>query len=173
MRLKVSLDLDDTIFSFYGHYISKFGEPKSDLEITRNIVGVLKKDKEFWLTQPLINTPNFMPHCYCTARLISKQLIKKQLEINNLPKAPIYQVFGYSISKVPQLKRSGADVHIDDSLHNFINLNLKGVPCLLLDSPNNQDWGPIGRIYSLDKDEIEETYHLFKETMYPYFKELI
>lgn len=173
MRLKVSLDLDDTIFSFYDHYISRFGKPKSDIEITKNIIGVLKKDKEFWLTQPLINTPNFMPHCYCTARLISKQLIKKQLEINNLPKVPIYQVFGYSISKVPQLKRSGADVHIDDSLHNFINLNLKGIPCLLLDSPNNQDWGPIGRIYSLDKDEIEETYHLFMDTMYPYFKELI
>ena len=172
MKLKCSLDLDGTLVDFENHYISKFGIPKSDYEISKNVAGVLKKDKEFWLTQPLINTPNFIPHCYCTARLISKLWIKKQLEINDLPKAPIYQVFGYSLSKAPQLARAGADVHIDDSLSVFKDLNLKGIPCLLLDSPNNQEWGPIGRIYSLDKDEIAETYHLFKETVFDYFKEL-
>ena len=67
----------------------------------------------------------------------------------------------------------GCDVHIDDSVHVFTDLNSKGIPCLLLDTPNNQDWGPIGRIYSLDKDEIEDVYYLFKETMFPYFNEII
>lgn len=172
MNIKVSLDLDGTLVEFENHYISKFGVPKSDYEISKNVTRVLIKDKEFWLTQPLLNIPNFTPHCYCTARLISKEWIKKQLEINSLPKAPIYQVFGYSLSKAPQLIRSGANVHIDDSLSVFKDLNLKGIPCLLLDSPNNQDWGPIGRIYTLDKEEIEDAYHLFKNTMFEYFKEL-
>lgn len=174
MNLKVSLDLDGTIFEWNNHYISKFGVPKTDLEITRNVVGPLKTDKEFWLTQPLLNVPNFVPHCYCTARIINHGLIKKQLMINNLPTAPVYQVYGVSLSKYPQVKRSLAQVHVDDSVRVFKDLNSKGVPCLLLDSPNNQDWAePVGRIYSLDKEEIEEAYYLFKETIFPYFKEFI
>lgn len=174
MNLKVSLDLDGTIYEWDKHYISKFGKPKTDLEITKNVVGILKKDTEFWLTQPLINVPNFVPHCYCTARIITKGLIKKQLEINNLPKAPIYQVMGVGLSKYSQLRRSGAEIHVDDSLSVFMDLNSKGIPCLLLDSLGNQHWDePVGRIFSLDKDEIEDAYHLFKATIFPYFKEFI
>lgn len=171
---KISLDLDGTIVDFYNHYLSKFGHPKTDLEITKNVVGPLRKDTKFWLTQPLINVPNFIPHCYCTARVIAKKLIKKQLEINHLPKAPIYQVPGVSLSKYFQLKRSGAEVHVDDSLQVFMDLNLKGIPCLLLDSPGNQHWDePVGRIFSLDRDEIEDAYHLFKTTIFPHFKEFV
>lgn len=171
--IKISLDLDGTVLEFYNHYISRFGVPKTDLEITKNVVGPLRKDKDFWLTQPLINVPNFKPHCYCTSRVIEHRWIREQLVINNLPIAPVYQVHGVALSKYPQLKRSSANVHVDDSLSVFMDLNKKGQPCLLLDSPNNQSWGPIGRIYSLDKDEIEDTYHLFLDTMFPYFKELI
>lgn len=170
---RISLDLDGTIVEFYNHYVSRFGTPKNDLEITKNVVGILRRDKNFWLSQPIINIPNFIPHCYCTARIISKELIKQQLTINNLPKAPVYQVRGVSLSKASQLRRSGAAVHIDDSLLVFLDLNKKGIPCLLLDAPNNQEWGPIGRIYSLDINEIEDTYHLFLDTMFPHFKELM
>lgn len=173
MNLKASLDLDGTVFNWTDHYINNFGIPKTNLEVTKNVRGVLLKDKEFWLTQPLINTPNFIPHCYCTARLINKNLIRKQLKINNLPEAPIYRVYGVSLSKYPQLKRAGIDVHIDDSLKVFIDLNLKGIPCLLIDNSDNQEWGPIGRIFSLDKDEIEDIYHLFIDTMFDYFKDLV
>ena len=68
----------------------------------------------------------------------------------------------------------GCHLHIDDSLSVFIDLNKKGIPCLLLDSPENRSWDePVGRIYSLDKDEIEYTYYLFKETIFPYFNEFI
>lgn len=172
--LKCSLDLDGTVVDFYNHYISNFGTPKTDLEITKNVAGPLRKNRNFWLTQPVINVPNFIPHCYCTARVISKELIKQQIKINNLPKAPIYQVFGFKLSKYDQLRRSGAEVHIDDSLSVFIDLNSKGIPCLLLDTPNNQSWDePVGRVFSLDKDEIEDIYYLFMQTIFPYFKEFI
>lgn len=157
--IKCSLDLDDTIVSFTDHYISKFGKPKSDSEISKNVSGILLKDKSFWLTQPLINKPNFKVHSYCTARLIKKDWIKKQLEINDLPKAPVYQVFGYSHSKIPQLKRSGCDVHIDDSVRVFKDCLKNNIPCLLMDSPNNRYFQTDARIYSLNYNEIELIYN--------------
>lgn len=172
MKLRISCDLDDTIVSFHSHYISKFGEPKTDLEITKKVRGVLLKDKNFWLSQPIVNVPNFIPTQYTTARLIPKSWIKEQLKLNCLPGSPIYQVMGVSLSKAKMLK-GRVDVHIDDSLRVFKDLNSKGIPCLLIDTPNNQDWGPIGRIYSLNLDEIEETYDLFMSTIFDNFKKLI
>ena len=65
------------------------------------------------------------------------------------------------------------DVHIDDSLKVFIDLNTKGIPCLLMDSPYNQEWGPIGRVYTLNLEEIEEVYSLFINTVFKDFKNLL
>ena len=52
-------------------------------------------------------------------------------------------------------------------------MNLAGLPCLLIDAEHNRSWGPIGRIYSLDEDEIKETYDLFMLTIFPKFKNLL
>ena len=98
--------------------------------------------------------------------------MKQYLEKHNFPNKPVYQVFYQHGNKADYVKGK-VDVFVDDSISNFIKLNMSGVPCLLMDAKNNQSWGPIGRIYSLNFDEIEETYHLFKETMFPFFKELI
>ena len=167
------MDLDGCLCDFYGAYYARFGVPKKDSDITKNVQTILLKDKEFWLNLPVLNELNFQPRQYTTARIIPKQWIKEYLAKELFPKAPIYQIHGYSLSKYSKIKMGGCDVHIDDSIHVFTDLNSKGIPCLLLDAPNNQDWGPIGRIYSLDKDEIEDVYHLFKKTMFPYFNELI
>lgn len=171
--LKISLDLDGTIFDWENHFKNKFGTVTKESDITKIVRNKLVHDSEFWLTQPIINFPNFVPSIYCTARIISKYLIKKQLEINNLPKAPVYQILGYGISKYSKVKMGGCHLHIDDSLSVFIDLNKNGIPCLLLDSPSNQKWGPIGKIYSLDKEEIEECYHLFINTVFSDFKDLL
>lgn len=167
------MDLDGCLCDFYGAYYARFGVPKKDSDITKNVQNILLKDKEFWLNLPVLNELNFQPKQYTTARIIPKQWIKEYLAKELFPKAPIYQIYGYSLSKYSKIKMGGCDVHIDDSIHVFTDLNSKGIPCLLLDTPNNQDWGPIGRIYSLDKDEIEDVYYLFKETMFPYFNEII
>ena len=172
MKLRISCDLDDTILSFYSHYISKFGEPKTDLEITKKVRGILLKDKDFWLSQPIINVPNFIPVQYTTARIIPKSWIKEQLKLNCLPGSPVYQVRGVSLSKAKMLK-GRVDVHIDDSLKVFKDLNSKGIPCLLIDSPNNREWGPIGRVYSLYEEEIETVYDLFMNTIFNNFKNLL
>lgn len=171
--IKVSMDLDGCLCDFYGAYYARFGVPKKDSDITKNVQNILLKDKKFWLNLPVLNELNFQPKQYTTARIIPKQWIKEYLAKELFPKAPIYQIYGYSLSKYSKIKMGGCDVHIDDSVHVFTDLNSKGIPCLLLDTPNNQDWGPIGRIYSLDKDEIEDVYYLFKETMFPYFNEII
>jgi hypothetical protein len=170
--INISLDLDDTILSFYEHYVNTFGSPKNDFEITKHVRGVLLKDKEFWLSQPVIRTPNFTPTQYTTSRIIPKTWIKSTLKINNLPNAPVYQVMGISLSKYKMLK-GRVNVHVDDSIRVFKDLNSKGMPCLLMDSPYNQEWGPIGRVYSLDKDEIEYTYNLFLNTVFSNIKELL
>ena len=157
------MDLDGCLCDFYGAYYAKFGVPKKDSDITKNVQNILLKDKEFWLNLPVLNELNFQPKQYTTARIIPKQWIKEYLAKELFPKAPIYQIYGYSLSKYSKIKMGGCDVHIDDSIHVFTDLNSKGIPCLLLDTPNNQDWGPIGRIYSLDKDEIEDVVKILSD----------
>ncbi len=172
MKLKVGLDLDDTIFLFMDYYIERFGNPKNDSEITRNVTRILSKDKEFWINQPVIHTPNFIPELYCTKRFHNKNWTKEQLKINNLPIVPIYQICTQCVNKSSRIK-GRVNVFIDDSLSNMIEMNLNGIPCLLMDNPSNQEWGPIARIYSLDIEEIEESYNLFLKTIFPYFRELV
>lgn len=173
MRLKISMDLDGCLCDFYGAYFERFGQPKTDSEITRHVNGVLKTDKDFWLNLPVLNGLTWTPRQYTTARIIRKEWIKEYLEKEMFPKAPIYQIHGYGLSKYRKVKMGGCDLHIDDSLSVFKDLNRKGIPCLLLDSPFNQEWGPVGRIFSLKEEEIEEAYWLFKDTMFPYFKQLL
>lgn len=174
MKLKISCDIDGVLADFYTSYVAKFGVPKSDSIITKHVNTILAKDKEFWLNLPVLNELNWVPKQYTTARIISKQWIKEYLDKEMFPKAPIYQIPGYSLSKYSKVKMGGCHLHIDDSLSVFIDLNKKGIPCLLLDSPSNQCWEePIGRIYTLDIEEIEDCYHLFKQTIFPYFKELL
>lgn len=172
MRLKIGLDIDDTVCDFIGPYLERFGAPKRDSEITKNVSRILINDKDFWMNLPIIRSPNFVPTLYCTKRVHPKAWSKQFLIENGLPSAPIYQVFGHTISKAPRIK-GRVDVFVDDSISNFIDLNLKGIPCLLIDAEHNHKWGPIGRIFSLDKGEIEESYFLFKDTMFDYFKDLV
>ena len=35
--LRIGLDIDDTIGSWRPEYLERFGQPKSDFEITRNV----------------------------------------------------------------------------------------------------------------------------------------
>ena len=174
MNLKISCDIDGVLADFYSQYLERFGKPKKDSEITRNVNTVLIKDKDFWLNLPVLNNLNWTPRQYTTARVIKKQWIREYLDKEMFPKAPIYQILGYSLSKYSRIRMGGCHLHIDDSLSVFMDLNSKGIPCLLLDSSSNQQWDePVGRIYSLDKDEIENSYHLFKSTIFPHFREFI
>lgn len=172
MKLRIGLDCDDTCNYWYKCYLERFGTPKTDAIITKHVQRDLIKDRDFWLTLPVKHIPDFDVTLYCTKRVNPKSWTKKWLEDHHYPKAPVYQVIYQHKNKASVIK-GRVDVFIDDSVHNFIEMNLSGVPCLLMDSENNQHWGPIGRIYSLNREEIEETYQLFMDTVFPNFKNLL
>lgn len=146
MRLKIGLDLDEVLADFINTYYNRFGIPKNDYEITYNVQNILRKDKDFWENLPVLNTINFEPELYCTKRVNNKIYTKNWLKKNNFPNKPVYQVYCNTRNKADFIKGK-IDVFIDDSISNFIAMNLAGVPCLLMDTKYNQDWGPIGRLY--------------------------
>lgn len=163
MKLRVGFDLDDTIFGFSEGYIKRFKKfPKYDWAITRNVTNILIHERDFWVNLPVIRRPDFEPQLYCSSRVNKKAWSKKAIEINGLPNSPLYQVPGYHIPKSKYIK-GRVDVFIEDSIHQWKNLNLAGIPCLLIDNENNQEYGPLLKIYSLNYNEIEDAYYLAKE----------
>lgn len=176
-NLKIGLDIDDTLASFFDSYKEYFNTKKypsrlKDHNITKNVVRVLKFDRDFWINLPVKNRISFIPELYCTARVCNKDWTKHWLRVNNFPQSPVYQIFGHGVNKAKFIKGK-VDVFIDDSLLNFKLLNMSGVPCLLLDPEHKKAWNHSGRIHSLDKNEILEEYFLFKLRVLPYLQELI
>lgn len=170
--MRIGLDIDDVLADFMGTYLNRFGNPKCDFEITKNVQRVLIKDKQFWLNLPVINNIDFIPELYCTKRVNPKNWTRQWLLDNGFPNKNIYQVICQVRNKADYIKGK-VDVFIDDSLSNFIKMNLAGVPCLLLDKEYNRHWGSIGRLHSLDIKSIEETYKLFIEENFSNFKNLL
>lgn len=172
MSLRIGLDIDGVIAGFDTGYLQRFGKwPKQDWCITRNVSNILIHERDFWLNLPVLRVPDFKPRLFCSARVNNKKWTKKYL-VNIGLTSPLFQVPGYNISKSKTLK-GRVDVFIEDSLKNFIDLNLHGIPCLLMDAPSNRAWGPIGRIYSLNEAEITECYNLFIDTVFSNFKGLL
>lgn len=161
MKIRIGCDLDDTLNKFWEPYLNRFGYPKTDTEITRNVWRKLRNDKDWWVNLPIKHRINFIPELYCTKRVCSKDYSKIWLLNNNYPIRPIYQVLYQKANKANYIK-GRVDIFVDDSVTNFIQMNLAGVPCLLVDDSSNKEWGNYGKIYSLDKDEIEYGYNIIQ-----------
>lgn len=161
-HLRISFDIDGVLADFESAYLKRFKKwPKYDWAVTRNVANILIKEREFWLNLPVLNKLEFTPKMYCSARVNPKRWSKQYLRDNGFPEAPLYQVPGYKLSKAKTLK-GRCDVHIEDSIKNFLDLNRQGIPCLLYRNSINDS--PILRIYSLDEDEITDTYWLAQES---------
>lgn len=156
-KLRIGSDADGCIDDFWNPYINRFGIPKNDFEITKNVQRKLSLDRDFWINLPILHRLNFTPTLYCTKRTSPKTYLRRWLEINDFPIAPIYQVFYQHGSKAPLIK-GRIDLFIDDSIANFIDINKSGIPCLLMDNPSNRHLGPMLRIHTLDIEEIEDVY---------------
>lgn len=157
--LKVGLDVDEVISEFMRPYLERFGTPKNDAMITRICSKVLSKDKQFWMNVPLLHIPDFKPTLFCSKRVHNKKWSKEYLAKNlGITDVPFYQVYCQTSSKAPYIK-GRCDVFIDDSPSNFMDLNSKGIRCLLMDSPYNKSFNTPLRIYSLHYDEIEYMYY--------------
>lgn len=158
-KLKIGLDVDDTISEFMNPYLHKFGTPKNDFEIVQNVFNILRHDKDFWMTVPIINKPDFIPQLICSKRCHPKTWSKDFLESKvGIPQnIPFYQLICQFMPKSKILKGK-IDVFVDDSIDNFLEINSKGIPCLLIDSQWNQYFDTPLRIFSLKYREIEYVY---------------
>lgn len=163
--LKIALDLDDTIFDFWGEYTKLFPGKKNCISnvITKNVVS-LKHNKQFWENLPLLEKPNFEPYIYATKRINSKTYTKNCLAKYGLPIKPIYQMY-YQHGNKADIIKGKCDVLIDDSIINVTKAIESGVPALIIDRPHNQSDNPLFRIYSLDIDEILFAYELELKTL--------
>ena len=171
-QLKIGLDIDEVLADWSGPFFKRF-TPKSDSDITRICGQVINRDRNFWINLPVIQYPiGFEPELYCTKRSCLKTYSKEWLDINGFPHRPVYQVFCQTDNKARYIK-GRVDVFVDDSITNFVQMNCSGVLCLLMDTKYNQSWGPIGRIYSLDYNEIKESYYLMKYTFFKNFKRFL
>ena len=169
--LKIGLDIDEVIADFINTYLYRFGTPKNDFEITKNVNRILSKDRDFWLNLPKIRDIDFIPELYCTKRVNPKAWTKQWLSDNGFYNSPVYQMYYQKGNKATMIK-GRCDVFIDDSISNFIKMNMSGIPCLLMDTPFNQNFGPVLRVYSLDKYEIEEAYNLgLEQGLFKHFKQ--
>lgn len=171
-RLRIALDIDDTLGGFYEAYKEKFdaeNNPKvmENYTITKNVYK-LRKDRNFWLNLPKIDWIDFVPEMYCTKRINPKAWSRKWLIDNGFPDRPIYQMVHQQGNKASLIK-GRCDVLIDDSISNVRKCIQSGVPALLIDRPHNQDAGPEFRIYSLNYDEILEAYNLLLQYNGNYF----
>lgn len=174
-QLKVSLDIDDTLASFFDSYKVLFNAEKNpkvliDHIITRNVYK-LKNNKEFWLGLNKIDEIDFEPINYCTKRINRKEWSKQWLNNHDFPNKPIYQMV-YQKGNKASLIKGKCDVLIDDSVSNVLDCHKAGLPALLIDRPHNQWFGPMFRIFSLNIDEINEAYNLFMEYNNEYEKQI-
>lgn len=158
-NIRIGLDIDDTLVDFWGEYLKKFGNPKDYYTITKHVYS-LKNDRNFWENLPKINDIDFIPELYCTKRINPKNYTRASLYKQGFPIRPIYQVYTQRGNKADIIK-GRVDVFIDDSIFNFEQMNKSGILCLLIDSPNNQNYKTDLRIYDLKYDTILEKYNKY------------
>jgi len=165
-KLNIFLDLDQVIFDWNFHYAQRFntnvpkGWSKSKLMIKR--LHILAKEKDFWLSLPIKNKPNFQPKGFLSARGIPKAWTKESLKINQIPgRSNVHQV-GWGESKIQKLKEFGVDIFIDDNPETFRDCNKNGIFCLLMDATTNQNVKTDLRIFDLDINNIMNMYYKYQ-----------
>lgn len=166
---RIGLDIDDVLADFWGGYCTYFdtnNNPKmlEDPIITKNVSRILKHDRNFWINLKVVDYPNFVPELYCTKRINNKAWTREFLKLNDFPDRPIYQIYSQSRNKADLIK-GRVDVFVDDSLRNVMQCNRVGVPTLLYHTDRTADF-PMFKIFSLDRDEIIDTYIFMKNNVY-------
>ena len=62
--------------------------------------------KVFWESLPKLRSIDFTPTLYCTKRINPKQYTKNWLKENNIPLAPVYQMYYQKGDKSRMIKGS-------------------------------------------------------------------
>lgn len=159
-KIRIALDLDDTIFVWRASHEAKFNcklDETEDKVITEQ-VNSLRLDRAFWSNLPLQERPDFDPHIYSTKRVSLKTYTRENLAKYGLPIKPIYQIESQSDNKARIIK-GHCDVLIDDSWFNVKQCLDAGMPALLITRPHNADIDTPYRVDHLKYREIEKKYY--------------
>ena len=162
-KIRVALDIDDTLVDWRGAHEKKFKCNLSEMteyQITKQVVKC-RYDREFWSNLKLIEKPDFIPELYCTKRINSKNYTKTCFNNLQLPLRPIYQIYYQQANKARYIK-GRCDVLIDDSYSNVKACIDRGLPALLITRPHNAHINTPYRINTLKYKDIADKYYQLK-----------
>ncbi len=160
-KIKIGLDIDDTLLDFVGEYLKIFKSFNNEYLITKN-VNKLRLNKRFWENLPKLRNIDFEPALYCTKRINPKSYTRNSLIKNGFPIKPIYQMYHQQGNKARMIK-GRVDVFIDDSISNFKMMNNSGVMCLLITAEHNKNFKTNLRIDDLQYKTILNKYNEYKD----------
>lgn len=160
MKLRIALDIDDTILCWTEAHEARFNckvkEMKSS-DVTKQVES-LRLDKTFWTNLKLLERPDFEAYIYATKRINPKSYTRENLRKVGLPVRPIYQIYSQEDNKARIIK-GRCDVLIDDSWFNVQQALNSGLPALLITRPSNKHIDTKYRISHLNYNEIEDKYN--------------
>lgn len=148
---KVALDIDEVLCDWVGGWQKFFGKHNNIHErpvwwnfCYNNANRFTKTEKHIleniYKELPAKMKPEdipFEPHCYITSRPVPEEITKTWLQKHGFAASKVYSI-GLNESKVEVAKTCGAEIFVDDSYSNFIELNNAGLCCFLWDAPHNQ-----------------------------------
>lgn len=164
--MNVFLDIDDVVADWIPTFCKKYNCPIPTTwvnpYITLDRLTELRKDKQFWVSLPIRNRPNFTPKGFLSARSIPKAWTYEFMKLNNIPGRSNINQVAWNVSKIKKLKEFECDIFIDDKAETFQECHANGIFCLLMDAPHNQHINTPYRIYNLDINNIMYLWRKFK-----------
>lgn len=160
--MKIFLDVDDVILAWHEAYSKRYNVPiPTDwipYDKIKDHLAELRKDKTFWITLPVKHVPNFQPSGYVSARSVPVTWTKEAMKLRNIPGRSKVKHVGWGESKMDVLKSLGCELFIDDKYETFLECQKNGIPCLLMDTPQNRHQKTNLRIYDLKIESIMKKY---------------
>lgn len=160
----IYLDIDDVILHWQESYAKRFNckilKSWTSSNIMKKRLSILSEEKDFWITLPLKNQPNFQPKGFISARGIPKKWTYESLKRHNVPgRSNIHQV-NWGQSKIEKLKDLKVDIFIDDNPNTFKECHENGIFCILMTMPYNVN---IKTKYRIDNLNIENILKLWDD----------
>lgn len=161
--MQIYLDVDDVVLAWYEAYIKRYNVPMPTnwmpYEEIKDHLAELRKDRSFWITLQVKHFPDFRPAGYVSARSVPIQWTKDAMRLRQLPGRSHVTHVGWGESKMDVLKSLGCDLFIDDKYETFLECHKAGIPCLLMDTPQNRHHKTNLRIYDLKLESIMKKYN--------------